>query len=86
MNRIIISRAWCDTHLAECFHSFDKGTGESHHVGDPESIWPSGTAELAAEKSRLESIGYTCRHRGGQFIFTLWKAAPLDNENAMFSY
>jgi hypothetical protein len=66
-HRIQIARAWCDEHLAQCWHSHDLATGANEHLGESN----------AAKWQELKDKGYQVSHRGGVFTFTLWKAAPL---------
>ena len=77
MQKIIITRAWCEIHLADCFQAYNEQTGEHYHVGNPESIDPSGTTELAEERHRLEELGYYCRHNSGVWIFIRRLSQPL---------
>ena len=65
--QIIISRAWCDDHLAECLQSYDTGTGKTHHI-----------EELTAEEARLKEFGYIYTgHNGGQYTYTRRASQPL---------
>ena len=68
--RIIVTRAWCDEDFGECWQSYDENTSQHKHIG-------ASTSDLAAEMKRLESLGYSCRHRSGMYTFTLRKSSPL---------
>jgi hypothetical protein len=65
--QIIITRAWCEEHLAECLQSYDPGTGKTRHVED-----------YQAEQKRLAELGYiyTGNH-GGQYTYTRRMSQPL---------
>lgn len=65
--QIILTRAWCDEHLAECWQSHNTATMQTRCI-----------ASYTAEKQRLEEHGYIYTgHRAGQYTYTLRKSAPL---------
>jgi len=67
MITVKISRAWCDEHMGDCWHSYNENTGESKHVDS-----------YTAECKRLEAQGYYyAGHRRGVFTYHLTKSAPL---------
>jgi len=86
-NQIILSPAWCDEHLANCWHSHNENTGENKHLGDVESIQPANSRALGAEMQRLQNKGYHSAHRSGQYIMTQYNdrltTLPLDWQMAI---
>lgn len=69
-NRIILAPAWCDIHLAECWHGYNENTAQNYHLGDVESINPADIYTLGAEMERLKAQGYQVAHQSGQYILT----------------
>lgn len=65
-DQIIISRAYCDDHLGECWQTYNTATMQTRCI------------DYATEKKRLELSGYVYTgHRAGQYTWTLRKSAPL---------
>lgn len=76
-NRIHLSPAWCNEHLAQCWHSRNEQTGVTSHLGDPESIDPAETDALAAEMSKLKELGYSERRAYPGYTMTRYTSQPL---------
>lgn len=65
--KIIITRAWCEEHLAECLQSYNESTGKTSHIAD-----------YTAERKRLAELGYTYTgNHGGQYVYTRRMSQPL---------
>lgn len=65
--RIIITRTWCDEHLAECLQSHNESTGKTSHVEN-----------YGAERARLGELGYVYTgNHGGQYVYTRRASQPL---------
>jgi hypothetical protein len=67
MQKVILTRAYCDDHMGECWQSFNEATQKTECV-------PSYTEE----SQRLKAKGYIYTgHRAGQYTYALRKSAPL---------
>lgn len=75
--QITLAPAWCDNHLAQCWHSYNHQTGITSHLGNPEGIQPAELAKLGAEFARLKELGYIIAHRSGTYTATRYTSQPL---------
>ena len=73
--QITLSPAWCDEHLAQCWHINENGITRS--LCNPESIQPAGTATMAAKMAELKEKGYTARHTYPGYTLTRYASQPL---------
>jgi hypothetical protein len=77
-HKIELSKAWCNEHLAQCWHEYDHATQINKSLCNPDSIEPAGTIAFAKRTTELKQKGYTISHHYPKYIATLWKAAPLN--------
>lgn len=76
MQKVILSRAWCKEHLAQCWHKHDLQTGVNQCLAKGE-VLPAGSRHYAAEMIRLESLGYVGRNTYPTRSYTRYKSQPL---------
>jgi hypothetical protein len=71
---LTFSPAWCENHLAYCWHSYDNATGRNKPLCNPDSIQPSNKmSDLAKHTTELEKKGYYISHRYPAYVATLYK-------------
>jgi len=67
MQKVILSKAYCDDHMGECWQAYDESTMQTR-------------CELSYTEAsqRLKAQGYVYTgHKAGQYTYTLRKSAPL---------
>jgi hypothetical protein len=75
MQKITFAPAWCNEHLAQCWHMEENGI--TRPLCSKESIQPAGSAELGAKIEELKEKGYVISHKYPQYIATRYKSQPL---------
>jgi hypothetical protein len=73
--QIVLAQAWCNEHLAQCWHINEHGT--TRPLCNKESIRPAGAATLGAKMAELKEKGFIISHRYPQYVATRYKSQPL---------